>query len=112
MLKTRMQSRNLWTGILLASVAIAALPVGAQGLAGPAEGESIAQWADRWMDGPARLIATGEEKEIYASLGSARERLQFIRLFWERRDPQYRGPRNESISAAASSATAHAGCFL
>jgi GWxTD domain-containing protein len=97
MWKASMKSRNFRGGLLLALVAIFAVPVHAQGLAGPAEGESIAQWADRWIDGPAGLIATEEEKKIYASLGSASERLQFIRLFWERRDPQYRGPRNEYL---------------
>lgn len=68
-----------------------------QGLAGPAEGESIAQWTGRWMEGPVGLIATKEEKEIYAELSTTQERLQFIRLFWEGRDPRIRGARNEFL---------------
>lgn len=69
----------------------------AEGLAGPTEGESIADWTARWMDGPVSLVATTEEKELYGELQSTREQLQFIRLFWERRDTQYRGPRNEFL---------------
>ena len=68
-----------------------------QGLAGPTEDESIADWTARWMDGPVSLVATPEEKQRYGRLASAREQLQFIRLFWERRDTQFRGPRNEFL---------------
>jgi GWxTD domain-containing protein len=81
-------------------VSLLLLPAGvavAQGLSGPAEGESIGDWTARWMDGPVSLIATEDEKQRYASFGSTSERLQFIRLFWERRDTQFRGPRNEFL---------------
>ncbi|NKB88713.1 MAG: GWxTD domain-containing protein [Acidobacteria bacterium] len=71
--------------------------VSAQGLSGPAEGESISAWTERWMDGPVSLIATEDEKSLYGDFDSARQRLQFIRLFWERRDTQFRGPRNEFL---------------
>lgn len=68
-----------------------------QGLAGPTEEESIGDWTARWMEGPVSLIATPEEEKLYRALGTTREQLQFIRLFWERRDTQYRGPRNEFL---------------
>lgn len=64
-------------------------------LLGPEEGETLSAWTARWLEGPVQYIATEEEKEIYASLDSTRQRLQFIRLFWERRDPTLRGPENE-----------------
>ena len=69
----------------------------AHGLSGPTADESIADWTARWMDGPVALVATNEEKKLYGALGSTREQLLFIRLFWERRDTQYRGPRNEFL---------------
>jgi len=72
-------------------------PAGAQGLTGPAEGESIADWTNRWLEGPVSLIAKGEESDVFNALATTQERLQFIRLFWERRDPVLRGPRNEYL---------------
>ena len=67
------------------------------GLAGPEEDESLSDWTDRWLEGPTGLIATKEEARIYDELDSVQERLQFIRLFWNRRDPQVRGGRNEFL---------------
>lgn len=91
--------------IVVLALATASLPFAAaaaqDGLAGPAEGESLAQWTARWLDGPVSLLATSEEREVYASLGSTAQRLQFIRLFWERRDPTPRGPRNEYLDTYA-----------
>jgi len=94
-----LQSRSsvLAAGVLTAFLVVPAGTAHAQGLAGPAEGESINDWTARWMDGPVSLIATSEEEEMYGGFGSASERLQFIRLFWERRDTQYRGLRNEFL---------------
>ena len=87
------------TGMAAMAMALpfAALPAHAQGLAGPAAGESIADWTTRWLDGPVSLISTVEEQETFNALGTTQERLQFIRLFWERRDPVLRGPRNEYL---------------
>lgn len=65
---------------------------------GPEEGETLTSWSQRWLDGPVQYIATEEERATYESLGSTNQRLQFIRLFWERRDPTYRGPDNEFLS--------------
>ncbi len=82
---------------MVAAFAFATTPAAAQGVAGPAEGESIADWTMRWLDGPVSLIATGDEQETFSALNTTQERLQFIRLFWERRDPVLRGPRNEYL---------------
>jgi len=54
----------------------------------------LTSWTGRWLDGPVQYIATEEEAEIYESLGSTTQRLQFIRLFWERRDPTGRDDEN------------------
>lgn len=60
----------------------------------PAGGESLADWTERWMEGPVQYIATEEERDVWRSLQATQERLQFIRLFWERRDPRVRGRAN------------------
>lgn len=72
-----------------------------EGLTGPTGDETLSQWTSGWIEGPVSLLATNEEKEIYGSLTSTTERLQFIRLFWERRDPTPRGPQNEYLDAFA-----------
>ena len=103
MLIRRTDNRRLITlgfaglaAVLMTLTLVTMLP-GAQGLAGPVEGESIADWTARWLEGPVSLIATDEEQEIFDDLDTTQERLQFIRLFWERRDPLLRGPRNEYL---------------
>jgi len=98
---------GLATVVLLpaAGAAAQAGDVPAQGLAGPTGDESIADWTARWMEGPVSLVATREERKLYGELGSTREQLQFIRLFWERRDTQYRGPRNEFLDEFESRLT-------
>ena len=67
------------------------------GLLGPEEGETLTSWTERWLEGPVQFVASEEEKEFYESLKSVPERLQFIRLFWESRDPTPRGPENEFL---------------
>lgn len=67
------------------------------GFVGPAEGETLGEWTARWMEGPVQVIATEEERELYEELESTQERLEFIRLFWERRDPVIRGRENEYL---------------
>ena len=57
----------------------------------------ITAWTERWLEGPVQFIADDDEKEIYASLRTVSERLQFIRLFWESRDPTQRDEVNEFL---------------
>lgn len=61
---------------------------------GPEEGETLTAWTERWLDGPVQYIATEDEIALYRSLDSTNQRLQFIRLFWERRDPTTRDTEN------------------
>ncbi len=61
---------------------------------GPEAGETLTSWTERWLDGPVQYIATEEETGIYRGLESTTQRLQFIRLFWERRDPTRRDEEN------------------
>lgn len=98
----RVVARGLaFAGFLaLAAITAAAAPAGAQertSYLGPEEGETLTSWTERWLDGPVQHIATEEEIALYRSLDSTNRRLQFIRLFWERRDPTLRGPDNEFL---------------
>lgn len=64
---------------------------------GPEEGETLTSWTERWLDGPVQYIATEEEIAQYEALDSTSQRLAFIRLFWERRDPTARDADNEYL---------------
>ena len=102
-------SRHHTIPLVCIALAVSLMGVGAttsplstqQELSGPAEGESLANWAQRWLDGPVSVISTEEERELYAGLRTVQERLQFIRLFWKRRDTQLHGPANEYLDEFA-----------
>jgi len=90
------------TGALFCAAALIGLAEGSAaaqqgGSLGPAEGETLEAWTLRWMDGPVKFIATEEEQSFFEELDTTQERLQFIRLFWQRRDPRLRGPENEFL---------------
>jgi len=78
-----------------ASAVIAAAPVG--GLASPFPEQSVTEWTENWIEGPVVRLATTEEVDRYASLDSDVERVEFIRLFWERRNPEPGANYNESL---------------
>lgn len=98
-------------GVLVAAIALALLAplawAGSSGAIqvetirtsylGPDEGETLTSWTLRWFDGPVQYIATEEEAAIYRGLESTTQRLQFIRLFWERRDPTGRDEENAFV---------------
>jgi GWxTD domain-containing protein len=100
---SRSRSRfALASGAAFIAAILALVPVGAvaqerTSYLGPEEGETLTSWTERWLEGPVQYIATAEEQRIYESLGSTTQRLQFIRLFWDRRDPTLRGPDNEFL---------------
>jgi GWxTD domain-containing protein len=50
---------------------------------------------DRWIEGPVSLIATADEKKVWKRLKSPEEKMQFIKIFWARRDPILRTRANE-----------------
>jgi GWxTD domain-containing protein len=50
---------------------------------------------DEWAEGPVSLLLTSEEKEIFEKLKSPEEKMQFIKIFWSRRDPLLRTRVNE-----------------
>ncbi len=52
-------------------------------------------WIDNWTDGPAELLLTNEEREIWDGLEDTPQRTDFIQWFWDRRDPDGRQVGNE-----------------
>ena len=42
---------------------------------------------DSWLDGPTGLLLTPQEKDVFKKLKSPEEKMQFIKIFWQRRDP-------------------------
>ncbi len=55
------------------------------GLAGPPAGETRSEWLAAWLQGPAGVVATAEERREYLGLGDDAERERFVREFWRRR---------------------------
>jgi len=47
-------------------------------------------WIDNWTDGPAEMLLTNEERELWDNLEDTAQREQFIKWFWDRRDPDGR----------------------
>jgi GWxTD domain-containing protein len=50
---------------------------------------------DSWIEGPPSLIITSEENDVYKRLKTPEEKMQFIKIFWQRRDPILRTRENE-----------------
>lgn len=50
---------------------------------------------DSWIDGPVSLLTTPQEKATFKKLKSPEEKMQFIKIFWQRRDPILRTSENE-----------------
>ena len=50
---------------------------------------------DEWAKGPVSLILTGEERNVLAKLNTPEDKMQFIKIFWARRDPVLRTRANE-----------------
>jgi GWxTD domain-containing protein len=50
---------------------------------------------DSWVEGPVSLILTSNEQEVWGKLKTPEEKLQFVKIFWARRDPILRTRENE-----------------
>lgn len=69
----------------LERVALAAEPT--IGLAAPGAGRARGEWLVSWMIGPVSVIATEQERHLFAKLHSDSARAEMIQQFWQRRDP-------------------------
>lgn len=79
----------------LERVALAAEPT--IGLATPAAGRARGEWLSSWMSGPASVIATEQERLLFAEFRGDSARAEMIQQFWQRRDPQPGHPVNEYL---------------
>ena len=50
---------------------------------------------DEWARGPVSLLMTDEEREVFAKVKTPEEKMQFIKIFWARRDSILRTRTNE-----------------
>jgi GWxTD domain-containing protein len=50
---------------------------------------------DSWIDSPVSLLLTDQERDVYKKLSTPEDKMQFIRIFWARRDPLLRTRENE-----------------
>jgi GWxTD domain-containing protein len=50
---------------------------------------------DDWAEGPASLILTNDEREVFEKVKAPEDKMQFIKIFWARRDPLLRTRANE-----------------
>ena len=59
------------------------------------------KWSDlqknisNWIEGPPSLIITSDERDVWKRLKTPEEQMQFIKIFWARRDPILRTRENE-----------------
>ncbi|UCF67539.1 MAG: GWxTD domain-containing protein [Acidobacteriota bacterium] len=86
---------NLWRrnpGRLAASCLLSALVTLTGSGAASAERDPLTEW----IKGPVRYLMSRKEARLFKRLETDPERLEFIRRFWERRDPDPRTPENEA----------------
>lgn len=57
--------------------------------------KEIDSYIKTWREKIARYLITKEEQKIFKKLKTREEKLQFIKFFWDRRDPNPKTPRNE-----------------
>jgi GWxTD domain-containing protein len=50
---------------------------------------------DSWIEGPPSLIITSDERDVWKRLKTPEEKMQFIKIFWSRRDPILRTREND-----------------
>jgi len=60
-----------------------------------AEQEKMSEKHKKWLDEEVIYIISKNEKDVFKSLATFEQRDEFIRKFWERRDPTPRTPFNE-----------------
>ncbi len=79
-------------------IAAVLLSVAVSGLSGFAPGarEDVPKRLDEWYRGPVRYLMNRTESRQFKRLDTDAERRDFIRRFWERRDPDPRTPHNEA----------------
>jgi len=52
---------------------------------------------NHWLDSGVKYIITNKERSTFIKQKPREKKIQFIKFFWARRDPNARTPRNEFI---------------
>ncbi len=82
--------------MLVRYLAIALLFLAQLGFAAePIKWSDLQKNIDTWIAGPPSLIITSDEKDVWKRLKTPEEKMQFIKIFWARRDPILRTRENE-----------------
>ena len=82
--------------MLVRYIAIALLFLAQLGFAAePIKWSDLQKNIDSWIEGPPSLIITSDEKDVWKRLKTPEEKMQFIKIFWARRDPILRTRENE-----------------
>ncbi len=82
--------------MLVRYIAIALLFLAQLGFAAePIKWSDLQKNIDTWIEGPPSLIITSDEKDVWKRLKTPEEKMQFIKIFWARRDPILRTRENE-----------------
>ena len=77
-------------------IAIALLFLAQLGFAAePIKWSDLQKNIDTWIEGPPSLIITSDERDVWKRLKTPEEKMQFIKIFWGRRDPILRTRENE-----------------
>lgn len=82
--------------MLVRIIAIALLFLAQLGFAAePIKWSDLQKNIDSWIEGPPSLIIASDEKDVWKRLKTPEEKMQFIKIFWARRDPILRTRENE-----------------
>jgi GWxTD domain-containing protein len=77
--------------IVIASLFLVQLGYAAE----PIKWSDLQKNIDTWIEGPPSLIITSDERNVWKRLKTPEEKMQFIKIFWARRDPILRTRENE-----------------
>jgi GWxTD domain-containing protein len=80
--------------IITFTLIVLCLPAGSAQKRVPTNKE-IDRYIKTWREKIAYYLITKEETKIFKKLKSNEEKLQFIKFFWDRRDPNPKTPKNE-----------------
>lgn len=61
----------------------------------PLTWQDLQKNVDSWTDGPPSLLLTKQESDVFHKLKSPEDKMEFIKIFWARRDPILRTRENE-----------------
>lgn len=85
-----------WSGVLAAAAGTSLPDTDALLVKPPRDAKEQKRLFDEWRRGPVRYLMTNTEHRRAKSLDDPAQQLEFIRFFWNRRDPDRTTPLNEA----------------